>query len=415
MRTVRRDVYLQRLVDRRENGKIKIVTGIRLCGKSFLLFNLYRQYLLGSGVDASRIITISLDDGRCAALRDRTALWAFLRQRLSGTKMKYVFLDEMQLCPGFESVLNRLGRLSNADVYVTGSNANFLSVLTEFRGRCDEVRVFPLSFAEFFSARQGDREDAWQEYVTWGGLPPILFRPTDALKSRYLTGLCRELYLKDLGERHRLRGGTVMPAVLGLLASSVGSLTNPTKLTDMFGSRGIRVSNKTVDLYVDYLLDAFFINRAERFDIRGGKYIASPYRYYFTDVGLRNALLGFRQPDGKCIMENVLYNELLVRGCSVAVGIVTHSRRDSEGKLQRKQLEVDFVCSSGSNRCYVQSAFAISDREKMEQAQNSLNRIDDSFKKIIVVGDGTGLRRNEKGIVIMNVLDFLLNRNSLDL
>ncbi len=417
MEEIRRDLYLKRLTDRRENGLIKVITGIRRCGKSYLLFRLYWRYLTESGVDPSRIIAVALDDDDFEELRDRKKLNAYIRERLTDDGMWYVFLDEVQLCPNFESVLNGLIRLNNVDIYVTGSNSKFLSsdILTEFRGRGDEVRVFPLSFAEYVSAYQGGTEDAWKDYYTYGGLPLILSRKSDELKSGYLAGLCRELYLKDIENRYSLRGDNVMPELLNILASSTGQLTNPTRLANTFRSNGITASDKTIATYIGCLQDAFFISRAERYDIKGKRYIASPFKYYFTDTGLRNAQLNFRQQEEKHIMENILYNELLIRGYNVDVGIVEHSERNAEGKVVRKRLEVDFVCNKGNKRYYVQSAFSIPDREKMEQEQNALVHIDDSFKKIIVVRDSIKLWRNEKGIVIMGIMDFLLNQESLDL
>ena len=417
METIKRDIYLNRLIERRENGLIKVVTGIRRCGKSYLMFKLFYQYLLDSGVEASRIITVSLDDDDYEELRDSKQLSRYIRQRITDDGMWYVFLDEVQMCKGFESVLNGLNRKENLDIYVTGSNSKFLSsdVLTEFRGRGDEVRVYPLSFAEYVSAYSGDKYDAWIDYYTYGGLPLILSRKTDELKSRYLIDLCRELYLKDIEDRHKLRGDNVMAALVNILASAVGSLTNPTKLANTFGSNGINVSDKTIGVYIGYLLDAFFISKAERYDIKGKKYIASPFKYYFTDVGLRNAQLNFRQQEENHLMENIIYNELLVRGFNVDVGVVEHSERDGNGKVVRKRLEVDFVCNSGNRRYYIQSAFAIPDSSKMHQEQKSLVHISDSFKKIIVVKDRIKLWRNEEGIVIMGIMDFLLNPNSMDL
>lgn len=417
MNPIQRDVYLNRLIDRRENGSIKVITGIRRCGKSYLLFKLYFDYLLKSGVEPSHIVTVPLDDEEYEELRDGKKLSAYIKQKITDDSMWYVFLDEVQLCQNFEGVLNGLNRLGNLDIYVTGSNSKFLStdVLTEFRGRGDEVRVYPLSFAEYVSAYPGDLYDAWNDYFTYGGLPLILTRKTDELKSKYLTDLCKELYLKDIEDRHELYGDNVMETLVNILASSVGSLTNPSKLARTFGSNGISVSDKTIGSYINYLLDAFFIQKAERYDIKGKKYIASPFKYYFTDVGLRNAQLNFRQQEENHIMENIIFNELLIRGFNVDVGVVEHSVRDENGSIVRKKLEVNFVCNRGNQRYYIQSAFAIPDREKMEQEQNSLVRIGDSFKKIIIVKERVKLWRNENGIVIMSIMDFLLKPNSLEL
>ena len=417
MNPIQRDVYLNRLIDRKENGSIKVITGIRRCGKSYLLFKLYFDYLLKSGVEPSHIVTVPLDDEEYEELRDGKKLSAYIKQKITDDSMWYIFLDEVQLCQNFEGVLNGLNRLGNLDIYVTGSNSKFLStdVLTEFRGRGDEVRVYPLSFAEYVSAYPGDLYDAWNDYFTYGGLPLILTRKTDELKSKYLTDLCKELYLKDIEDRHELYGDNVMETLVNILASSVGSLTNPSKLARTFGSNGISVSDKTIGSYINYLLDAFFIQKAERYNIKGKKYIASPFKYYFTDVGLRNAQLNFRQQEENYIMENIIFNELLIRGFNVDVGVVEHSVRDENGSIVRKKLEVDFVCNRGNQRYYIQSAFAIPDREKMEQEQNSLVRIGDSFKKIIVVKERVKLWRNENGIVIMSIMDFLLKPNSLEL
>lgn len=417
MEPIKRDLYLNRLIERRENGLIKVVTGIRRCGKSYLLFNLYYRYLLESGVDASHIIRIPLDDEDYEELHDSKKLSAYIKERLSNDEMWYIFLDEVQLCKGFEAVLNGLNRRENVDIYVTGSNSKFLSsdVLTEFRGRGDEVRVYPLSFSEYVSAYPGDKYEAWNDYFTYGGLPLILNRKTDELKSRYLIDLCRELYLKDIEDRNNLRGDNVMSTLLNILASAVGSLTNPTKLANTFATNGIPTTDKTISTYIGYLIDAFFISKAERYDIKGKKYIASPFKYYFTDVGLRNAQLNFRQQEENHIMENIIYNELLVRGFNVDVGVVEISERSESGKPVRKRLEVDFICNKGNRRYYIQSAFAIPDREKMQQEQNSLVHIPDSFKKIIVVKDNVKLWRNEEGIVVMGIMDFLLKADSLDL
>ncbi len=417
MKAIKRDTYLNRLIERRENGLIKVITGIRRCGKTYLLFKLYYQYLLQTGVDASRIICISLDDEDYGELHDSRKLSTYVKDHLTDDDMWYVFLDEVQLCKGFEAVLSGLNRRENVDIYVTGSNSKFLSsdVLTEFRGRGDEVRVYPLSFSEYTSAYAGDKYEAWKEYYTYGGLPLILNMKSDEQKSGYLINLCRELYLKDIEERNHLRGDNIMATLVNVLASSVGSLTNPSKLANTFVSNGMNTTDKTIATYIGYLLDAFFISKAERYDIKGRKYIASPFKYYFTDVGLRNAQLNFRQQEENHIMENIIYNELLIRGFNVDVGVVELSVRNADGKSMRKHLEIDFVCNKGNKRYYIQSAFAIPDAAKMQQEQNSLLHIGDSFKKIIVVKDTTKLWRNDEGIVIIGIMDFLLDQNSLDL
>ncbi|MCD7847810.1 MAG: ATP-binding protein [Oscillospiraceae bacterium] len=411
MEPIKRDLYLGRLIDRRENGLIKVITGIRRCGKSYLLFNLYYNWLIDSGIPAERIIRIPLDDDDFSELRESKNLSAYIKERLSDDGMWYLFLDEVQLCPGFEGVLNGLNRRENLDIYVTGSNSKFLSsdILTEFRGRGDEVRVYPLSFSEYMSAYQGDRYEAWRDYSTYGGLPRILSMQKPELKSQYLQNLCHELYFKDIEDRNNLKGDQVMETLVKILASSIGSLTNPSKLANTFMSHGISATDKTISSYIGYLIDAFFINRAERFDIKGKKYIASPFKYYFTDIGLRNAQLNFRQQEATHIMENVIYNELLVRGFNVDVGVVPISEEGT-----RKQLEVDFVCNLASKRYYIQSAYSLPDQEKLMQEQRSLEYTGDFFKKIIITGDNASTHYSDDGILIMNLFDFLLNQNSLD-
>ena len=417
MEEIKRDIYLNRLIERKENDMIKVITGIRRCGKSYLLFKLYYEYLLSIGVDKSRIIKIELDSDEYEDLTDAKKLGAYIREQIKDDNMYYVFLDEVQFVDGFEKVLNGLNRISNLDIYVTGSNSKFLStdILTEFRGRGDEVRIYPLNFSEFVSGFKGSVDDAWNEYFTYGGLPLILSRKTDEQKSKYLNDLFEKVYFADIIERNNLQKDNALEAIVNILASSVGSLTNPTNIANTFESNGIKgVSDKTISLYINYLMEAFLINKAERYDIKGKKYISTPSKYYFSDVGLRNARLNFRQQEENHIMENIIYNELLVRGYNVDVGIVEHNVTEN-GKNIRKQLEVDFVCNQGSKRYYIQSAFAIPDEQKMEQEKNSLVRIGDSFKKIIVVKDNLKLWRTEEGILVIGIQEFLLNPNSLDL
>ena len=417
MKEIKRDIYLNRLIERKENDMIKVITGIRRCGKSYLLFKLYYEYLLSIGVDKSRIIKIELDSDEYEDLTDAKKLGAYIREQIKDDNMYYVFLDEVQFVDGFEKVLNGLNRISNLDIYVTGSNSKFLStdILTEFRGRGDEVRVYPLNFTEFVSGFKGSVDDAWNEYFTYGGLPLILSRKTDEQKSKYLNDLFEKVYFADIKERNNLQKDNVLEAIVNILASSVGSLTNPTNIANTFESNGIKgVSDKTISLYINYLMEAFLVNKSERYEIKGKKYISTPSKYYFSDVGLRNARLNFRQQEENHIMENIIYNELLVRGYNVDVGIVEHNVTEN-GKNIRKQLEVDFVCNQGSKRYYIQSAFAIPDEQKMEQEKNSLVKIGDSFKKIIVVKDNIKLWRTEEGILVIGIQEFLLNPNSLDL
>ena len=417
MKEIKRDLYLNKLIDRKENSMIKVITGIRRCGKSYLLFNLYYNYLLSIGIDKSRIIKIELDNEQYEYLYDAKNLGQYIREQIKDNDTYYVFLDEVQFVDGFEKVLNGLNRIPNLDIYVTGSNSRFLStdILTEFRGRGDEVRVYPLSFSEYISSFEGTQEEAWNEYFTYGGLPLILSRKDDEQKSKYLNDLFEKVYFADIIERNKLQKDDVLEAVVNMLASSVGSLTNPSKIANTFESNGIKgVSDKTINSYINYLMDAFVINKVQRYDIKGKRYISTPSKYYFSDIGLRNARLNFRQQEENHIMENIIYNELLVRGFNVDVGIVEHNIVDNE-KNVRKQLEVDFVCNQGNKRYYIQSAFAIPDEQKMNQEKKSLVKISDSFKKIIVVRDNIKLWRNEDGIMVIGIQEFLLNPNSLDL
>lgn len=414
---IKRELYLNKLIDRIGNGSIKVITGIRRCGKSYLLFTLFYNYLVRSGVSKDRILRIALDNEEHEELLDGKALGTYIRQHITDDDPYYIFLDEIQFVPGFEKVLNGLNRRSNLDIYVTGSNSKFLSsdILTEFRGRGDEVRVYPLSFAEYVSAYNGTAQEAWADYFTYGGLPLVLTRKTDEQKSKYLIDLFKKVYIDDIIERNGLRSDLMMESLVNILASSVGSLTNPSKLARTFASKGMsNVSDKTISSYIDYLIDAFLIERAERYDVKGKKYIASPYKYYFADVGLRNARLNFRQQEENHIMENIIYNELLVRGFNVDVGVVEHPEKTSDGKRTVKKYEVDFVCNRGSQRYYIQSAFSIPDQEKMLQEQKSLIYTGDFFKKIIIVRDAIKPWHNENGILIMGIQDFLLKPNSLE-
>jgi len=416
MNEIKRDLYLNKLIERKENGSIKVITGIRRCGKSYLLFKLYRDYLIQNGVDESRILAVALDSEEYEALRDHRKLGAYIKERIKDDGIYYVLLDEVQLCDGFEAVLNGLSRNPSLDIYATGSNSRFLSsdILTEFRGRGDEVRVFPLSFSEYLPAHQGDKYDAWLDYHTYGGLPLILTRKTDELKSKYLTDLFEKTYMADILERNHLHGDHVMDALIDMLASAVGSLTNPTRLANAFQSNGIDTSDKTVSAYIGHLQNAFMVSRARRYDIKGKKYIQTPSKYYFTDVGLRNARLSFRQTEENHIMENIIYNELRLRGFQVDVGVVEAYGRNDEGKTTRKQLEIDFVANHGSRKYYIQSAFSLAGPEKSAQEQSPLASISDSFKKIIVVRDDVKVRRSESGIATIGIWNFLLDNNSLD-
>lgn len=415
---IKRDTYLNKLINRMENRSIKVITGLRRCGKSYLLFHLFYNYLLEHKVPEDHIIRIALDDDEHEDLLDRKLLSTYIKSLIQDDRTYYVFLDEVQFVEGFEKVLNGLNRLENLDIYVTGSNSRFLSsdILTEFRGRGDEVRVYPLSFSEFVSAYDGSVEEAWYQYATYGGLPLILTRKTPEQKSKYLIDLMQKVYLDDIIDRNQLRGSTIMENLVNILASSIGSLTNPNKLANTFTSNGMgNISDKTISSYIDYLMDSFLISRAERYDVKGKKYISSPYKYYFTDIGLRNARLNFRQQEETHIMENIIYNELLIRGFNVDVGIVEHVETDPDGKRRQKKYEIDFVCNRGNQRYYIQSAFSMPDQEKAEQEQRSLIYTNDFFKKIIVVKDNIVPWHNELGILIIGLKDFLLKNNSLEL
>jgi len=430
MKLIHRDLYLNQLISRKGNGLIKIVTGIRRCGKSYLLFKIFYDHLLKNGIKEENIITLALDDDLNREYRNPDKLSEFLHSRIiNKTEMFYILLDEVQFAisdkelKGKEpiriyGILNGLLRLDNVDIYITGSNSKFLSsdIMTEFRGRGDEVRVFPLSFKEFYSANLwDDKYEAWNEYSTYGGLPMLLTKKTDSEKINYLKDLLTKTYIQDVVERNNLKGDVVIDNLVDILASSVGSLTNPTKLAKTFASNNIKTTDITLSNYIDYLIDAFMISKAQRYDIKGKNYINSPFKFYFTDIGIRNCRLNYRQQEQTHIMENIIYNELLIRGFNVDVGIIEHMIRNKNGKQQLVQLEVDFVCNMGSNRYYIQSAFSIPDETKMIQETSSLDKINDSFKKIIVTQDLGKPWRNEKGYLIINILDFLLNPNSLDL
>ena len=413
MKEIKRDVYLQRLIDRQNNGLIKIITGIRRCGKSYLLDPIYKNYLLEKGVKEDHIIKIDLDERINHRFLNPDVLDEYIRSLIVDKNMYYILLDEIQKVDDFESVLNGFLHIDNVDIYVTGSNSKFLSsdIKTEFRGRGDEVRIFPLTFAEFVPAYEGDRENAWREYITYGGLPRILSQKKAEQKSKYLKNLFDKTYLSDIIERHSVQRVDVLDTLINILASSVGSLTNPKKLSDTFISSSMKdVSINTITTYINYLLDAFLIEKAERYDVKGKQYISTPSKYYFSDIGLRNARLNFRQQEEEHIMENILYNELLFRGYNVDVGVV----EIRENNL-KKQTEVDFVCNQVDRRYYVQSALSLPSREKTLQEERPLMNIDDNFKKIIVVKDNIRPWMTEEGILVIGIQEFLLNPNSLNL
>ncbi len=415
---IKRDVYLNKLKRKENNGLIKVITGVRRCGKSFLLFNLFHNYLTQKGIDEDHIIEIALDDRSNKDLRDPDNMLKYVKGRITDKQTYYIILDEIQMLNEFEDVLNSFLHIKNADVYVTGSNSRFLSsdVITEFRGRGDEIRVYPLSFKEFFSVYEGTTDEAWDDYFNYGGLPLTLMYDTPEDKANYLTSLFNKVYLSDIVDRHKIRNQDELDELVNILSSAMGSYTNPTKLAKTFKSvKNKVISDKTLKKYIDYLQDAFLISKAVRFDIKGKRYINSPAKYYFEDVGLRNARLNFRQTEENHIMENIIYNELRIRGYHVDVGIVEVFGKNDEHKTTKKQFEVDFIATKGSEKYYIQSAFSISNADKLQQEQNSLKNIDDSFKKIIVVRDNIKVRRNDYGIVIMGIFNFLLDENSLNI
>ena len=415
---IKRDIYLDRLIRREKNGLIKIVTGVRRCGKSYLLFNLFHNYLLDKGVKEDHIIEIALDDRSNKELRDPDNMLSFVKERIVDRDTYYIILDEVQLLSEFEDVLNSFMHIRNADVYVTGSNSKFLSsdLVTEFRGRGDEIRIYPLSFREYCSVYEGSADEAWDDYFTYGGLPLILSRETAEEKAEYLMSLFQKVYLSDIIDRHKVRNREELDELVDILASAVGSLTNPLKLANTFKTvKKKTISDKTLKKYMDYLMDAFLVSKAVRYDIKGRKYIGSPAKFYFEDVGLRNARLNFRQMEENHIMENIIYNELRIRGYHVDVGLVEQFGKNSENKTTKKQLEVDFVATRGSEKYYIQSAFAMNTEGKQEQEERPLNAIGDSFKKIIVVRDNIKVRRNDMGIVTIGIRNFLLDENSLNL
>lgn len=415
---IKRDYYLQKLIAKKHNGLIKVITGVRRCGKSYLLFNLFKQHLLEAGVSEDHIIEIPFDSFENKKYRDPEILYPYVKEKLVDEQKYYILLDEVQLLGEFESVLNGFMRIPNVDVYVTGSNAKFLSkdIITEFRGRGDELHMNPLSFAEFMSVYDGNKYDGWNEYVFYGGLPPVVLLPTPEQKIELLKRLFDETYVNDIVGRHRIRNKEEFEELINILSSGIGSLTNPKKLADTFKTKKrIKISVNTIKSYLDYLCDAFIVSRAARYDIKGRKYIDTPQKYYFTDVGLRNARINFRQIEENHTMENVLFNELVARDFNVDVGVVVTRECDGSGNRQQKQLEVDFVCNKGAKRYYVQSAFAIPDEAKMQQESCSLLRIHDTFKKIIVVKDTPAPWYTDNGILVISVYDFLLNADSLDM
>ncbi len=414
---IKRDQYLNTLVSKEHNGLIKVITGMRRCGKTYLLFTLFKKYLMSKGTDAEHIIEIAFDTIENEQLCDPHVLYSHLKERIHDDKQYYVLLDEVQMLGKFEAVLNSLIRMENVDVYVTGSNARFLSkdVITEFRGRGDEIHMYPLSFAEFMSVYQGTRQEGWNEYMLYGGLPPVTNIAAPEQKTAFLKSLFEETYISDIVGRHSVRNKAELEELLNILSSAIGSLTNPEKLSATFQSvKKKKISATTIKRYLDYLCDAFLTDKAMRYDVKGKKYISTPLKYYFTDIGLRNARINFRQIDEPHSMENIVFNELKIRGFSVDVGVVTQFDTNSKGNSVRRQLEIDFVCNKGSSRYYIQSAYAIPGQETVEQAQRALMMPKDYFRRIIITRDAPAPHFNESGVLIMNIYDFLLNADSLE-
>ena len=397
---------------------IKIITGIRRCGKSFLLSTIYTNWLRQHNVDDNHIITINLEDRRNKELRDPDALLTYIDSKLTDEKVHYIMIDEIQHVNEFEDVLNSYLNIPNADVYVTGSNAKFLSkdVITTFRGRGDEIKLHPLTFKEYSTVRHGERSELLRDYMIFGGLPQVVLEETNEGKIEKLKALFDNTYQRDIIERYKIRSPEVLDELLNILASSIGGLTNPSKLANTFVSvKHENVSRNTIVKYLEYLCESFLTEKAERYDIRGKRYIDSPFKYYFTDCGLRNARINFRQVEYSHLLENVIYNELIARGFSVDVGVVVKQERNDMGERNRHYYEVDFVCNLGSKRYYIQSAYRMLNEEKVRQEENSLRHIDDSFKKIIILGEYTPVLHSESGITIIGIYDFLLKDNSLEL
>ena len=417
VRKIERNIYLNRLIDSIGNGMIKIVTGVRRSGKSFLLFRLFAEWLQSQGIDDAHIIKVNLEDRLNKQLRDPDVLLNHIYSHILDDGHFYVLLDEVQMVPEFEDVLNSFLDKENVDVFVTGSNAKFLSkdVITEFRGRGEEIFMQPLSFGEFMSVYEGSYELGLDEYMTFGGLPQVLSYKTEKEKSNYLKGLFRKTYITDIVDRYGVRNTTELGELLDIVASCIGSLTNPTKIANTFASvKNVRITNETVQKWLEYLCDSFLVAKAVRYDVKGRKYIDTPSKFYFCDLGLRNARLNFRQTENTHLMENLIYNELIYRGYNVDVGVVVTEMKDEEGKRHKVQLEIDFVCNQGSKRIYVQSAYRLPTEAKQNQELFSLTKVDDSFKKVVIVGEVQLVHRNDKGIVTMSLRDFLMDKDALD-
>lgn len=405
-----RNKYIRQLLENRHNGLVKVITGIRRCGKSFLLFNLFKQQLQKEGVDNDHIIEMAFDDFGNRKYRNPDKFYQYIKSLIKDENMYYILLDEVQMMNEFEDVLNGLLHIPNADVYVTGSNAKFLSkdIITEFRGRGYQIHISPLSFSEFMSVYQGSKEEGWIEYLQYGGLPPVVLQPTAEGKIKLLKDLWKETYLIDILNRNRIKNNAELEELLCMLASGIGGLVNPQKLSNTFKTnKNITIAPATLKTYIDYCSDAFLIEEANRYDVKGRKYIGTPMKFYFSDLGLRNALLNFRQVEKTHLMENAIYCELRRQGFNVDVGVVVFNGKDENGVSFRKQLEVDFVCNKGSRRYYIQSALSLPTPEKMDQETNSLRRIDDGFEKIVIVGEHLVSNHDNNGILFMSIYEFM--------
>lgn len=411
---IERTSYLKRLVESQNNGLIKIITGVRRCGKSYLLFNIFYDYLISVGVDDKHIVKIALDDILNEEFRNPRSLLSYIKGSITDDKIYYVFIDEVQMMDNFVGALNSLLRIENVDVYVTGSNSRFLSsdIATEFRGRGDVIQIYPLSFREFFSVYDGGFNDAWKEYYTFGGLPLIKNFNSEEKKQSYLKNLYETVYIRDLIERNKIKKHIEFEKIVKIIASSIGSPCNPNKLSNTFKSvENINLNPETIGFYLSYLQDAYLIEKSTRYDIKGRKYIGTLSKYYFTDIGIRNAILDYRQPEESHIMENIIYNELRIKGFLVDVGFVEHRTTDKDNRTIRKHYEVDFVANLGSKRYYIQSALSIPDKEKMLQETNSLMRIHDGFKRIVITKDDIYPWHNEDGILFVSLYDFLMKED----
>ena len=415
---IQRNKYLNELVSLQGNGMIKVITGMRRCGKSYLLFNIFVSYLREQGINPEQIIKINLEDFKHRALRNPNNMYSYVESQIKDDRIHYILLDEIQMLEHFEDVLNGFLNMQNVEVYVTGSNAKFLSkdIITEFRGRGYEIKMYPLSFREYMSAYEGSVQAGLNEYMLYGGLPQILSCVTEEQKSKFLKTLFDETYIKDIKDRYAIRKDDDLEELINILASGIGALTNPNKLANTFRSKKkSEITYDTIKNYIDFLCDSFIIEKSTRYDIKGKRYINSPYKYYFMDLGLRNARINFRQYEKSHLMENLIYNEMRVRGFNVDVGTVLAYTKNEEGKSQRTNLEVDFVCNLGSRRYYIQSAYRMESEEKIKQERTSLEKVDDSFKKIIVLGEECPITRDEQGITTIGIYDFLLKENSLEL